>query len=45
VARLGEGRSLYRVSVGRPESKRPLGRTRRRLEDNIKLELDSSGLG
>jgi hypothetical protein len=33
------GRSVYRVLVGRPESKRPLGRPRRRWEDNIKLDL------
>jgi hypothetical protein len=39
VARLGEGRGVYRVSVGRPEGKRPLGRPRRRWEDNIKLDL------
>jgi hypothetical protein len=34
-----EGRSVYRVLVGRPEGKRPLGRPRRRWEDNIKLDL------
>jgi hypothetical protein len=34
-----EGRGVYRVSVGSPESKRPLGRPRRRWEDNIKLDL------
>jgi hypothetical protein len=34
-----EGRGVYRVLVGRPESKRPLGRPRRRWEDNIKLDL------
>jgi hypothetical protein len=36
---MGEGRGVYRVSVGKPEDKRPLGRPRRRWEDNIKLEL------
>jgi hypothetical protein len=35
VTRMGEGRGVYRVLVGRPESKRPLGRPRRRWEDNI----------
>jgi hypothetical protein len=35
----GEVRGAYRVLVGRPEGKRPLGRPRRRWEDNIKLDL------
>jgi hypothetical protein len=39
VARMGEGRGVYRVLVGRPEGKRPLGRTRRRWKDNIKMDL------
>jgi hypothetical protein len=39
VARIGEGRGVYRVLVGRPESKRPLGRPRRRWENNIKMYL------
>jgi hypothetical protein len=39
VARMGEGRGAYRVLVGRPEGKRPLGRPRRRWEDNIKMDL------
>jgi hypothetical protein len=39
VARIGEGRVVYKVLVGRPEGKRPLGRSRRRWDDNIKLEL------
>jgi hypothetical protein len=39
VARMGEGRCVYRVLVGRPEGKRPLGRPRRRWEDNIKIDL------
>jgi len=39
VARMGEGRGLYRVLVGKPEGKRPLGRPRRRWEDNIKMDL------
>jgi hypothetical protein len=39
VARMGKGRCLYRVLVGRPEYKRPLGRPSRRWEDNIKMDL------
>jgi hypothetical protein len=39
VARMGEGRGVYRTLVGRPERKRPLGRPWRRCEDNIKLDL------
>ena len=35
VARMGEERGVYRVLVGKPEGKRPLGRPRRRWEDNI----------
>ena len=36
---MGEGRSVYRVLVGKPEGKRPLGRPRRRWENNIKMDL------
>jgi hypothetical protein len=39
VACMGERRGVYRVSVGKPEGKRPLGRLRRRWEDNIKMDL------
>jgi hypothetical protein len=39
VARMGEGRKVYRVLVGKPEGKRPLGRPRRRREDGIKVDL------
>jgi hypothetical protein len=39
VASMGEGRGVYRVLVGRPEGKRPLGRPKRRCEDNIKMDL------
>jgi hypothetical protein len=39
VARMGEGRDVYRIFIARPEGKRPLGRPRRRWEDNIKLNL------
>jgi hypothetical protein len=38
VARMGEGRGVYRVLVGRPEGKRPLGRPRHRWENNIKMD-------
>jgi hypothetical protein len=43
VACMGEGRGAYRVLVGRPEGKRPLGRPRRRWEDNIKMDLGEIG--
>ncbi|KAJ4444220.1 hypothetical protein ANN_06011 [Periplaneta americana] len=43
VARMGESRNAYRVIVGRPEGKRPLGRPRRRWEDNIKMDLREVG--
>jgi len=36
---MGEGRGLYRVLMGKPEEKRPLGRLRRRWEDNIKIDF------
>jgi hypothetical protein len=45
VARMGEGRNVYRVSVGKPEGKRPLGRPRRRWEDGIKMVLREIGWG
>jgi hypothetical protein len=41
---MGEGRSVHRVLVGRPEGKRPLGRPRRRREDNIKMDLREIGI-
>jgi hypothetical protein len=44
VACMGEGTSVYRFLVGRPESKRPLGRARRRWEDNIKIDLREIGI-
>jgi hypothetical protein len=40
VGRMGEGRGVYRVFVGKPEGKRPLGRPRRRWEDSIKLDRE-----
>jgi hypothetical protein len=39
VARIGEVRGAYNILVGRPEGRRPLGRPRRRWEDNIKMDL------
>jgi hypothetical protein len=36
---------MYRVSVGKPEGKRPLGRPRRRWEDNIRMDLQEVGCG
>ena len=45
VARMGEGRGVHRVLVGKPERKRPLGRPRRRWEDNIKMDLLEVGGG
>jgi len=45
VARMGEGRSVHRVLVGKPGGKRPLGRPRRRWEDNIKMDLREVGGG
>jgi hypothetical protein len=41
---MGEGRGVYRVLVGRPEGKRPLGGPRRRWEDNIKMDLREIGI-
>jgi len=43
VARMGERRGVYRVLVGKPEGKRPVGRPRRRWEDNIKMDLQEVG--
>ena len=43
VARMGEGRVVHRVLVGKPEGKRPLGRPRCRWEDNIKMDLQEVG--
>ena len=45
VARMGEDRGVHRVLVGKPEGKRPLGRPRRRWEDNIKMDLQEVGGG
>jgi hypothetical protein len=45
VARMEEDRKLYKVLVGKPEGKRPLGRPRRRWEDGIRMDLRETGLG
>jgi len=42
---MGEGRVVYRVLVGKPEGKRPLGRPIRRWEDNINMDLQKVGCG
>jgi hypothetical protein len=44
VARMGEKRNVYRLLVGKPEGKRPLGRPRSRWIDNIKLDLTEIGV-
>ena len=43
VARMGAGRGVHRVLMVKPEGKRPLGRHRRRWEDNIKMDLQEVG--
>ena len=43
MARMEKGRGIHKVLVGKPEGKRPLGRPRRRWEDNIKLDLQEVG--
>ena len=45
VARMGEDRGVHRVLVGKPEGKRPLGRPRRRWEDNIQMVLQEVARG
>jgi hypothetical protein len=45
VARMGEARDAYNILVGRPEGRRPLGRPRRRLEDNIKMDQEEIVFG
>jgi hypothetical protein len=42
---MGEERKVYKILMGRPEGKRPLGRPRRRRKDGIKIELGEIGLG
>ena len=45
MARMEGGRVVYKVLVGKPEGKRPLGRPRSRWEDNIKMDLEEVGRG
>jgi hypothetical protein len=45
VERMGEVRGAYNILVGKPEGRRPLGRPRRRWEDNIKIDLLGIGFG
>jgi hypothetical protein len=45
VARMGEERKVYKVWVGKPEGKRPLGSPRRRSEDGIRMDLRETGFG
>jgi len=45
MARMGEGRDVHRVVVGKPEGRRPLGRPRPRWEDNVKTDLREVGGG
>ena len=45
VASVGDRRDVYRVLVGKPEGRSPLGRPRRRWEDNIKMDLQELGCG
>jgi len=45
LARMGQERGVYRVLVGKPERKRPMGRRRRRWEDNIRTDLQVVGCG
>jgi hypothetical protein len=42
---MGENKNAYRILMGKPEGKRPLGRPRRRWEDNIKMDLREIGWG
>ena len=45
VARMGQGRGVFRVLVGKPGGKRPLGRSRHGWEGNIKIDLQEVGFG
>ena len=45
MARMEEGKGVHKVLVGKPERKKPLGRPRRRWEDNIKMDLEEVGRG
>jgi hypothetical protein len=45
VARIGEKRNAYRILVEKSEGERPLGKPRRRLEDNLRMDLKETGWG
>ena len=45
MARIEEWRGMHKVLVGKPEGKRPLGRPRRRWDENIKIDLEEVGRG
>jgi hypothetical protein len=45
VARIGENRDAYRALLGKPDGRRPLGRSRRRREDNIKMAFPKNEIG
>jgi len=45
MARMGQGRGVHRVLMGKPEGKKPLGKSRRRWEDNIKMDLQEGVVG
>jgi hypothetical protein len=45
IARMGKKRNAYRILVGKPEGERPLGRPKRRWEDNIRMDLREIGWG
>ena len=45
MARMGEDRGVHRVLMGKPVGKRPLGKPRRRWEDNIEMDLQEVGEG
>ena len=44
VAKMEEGRSVFKILIGKPTGKRPLGRPRRRWEDNIRMDLEEIGI-
>ena len=44
VARMEDGRTAFKILIGKPTGKRPLGRPRRRWEDNIRLDLEEIGI-
>ena len=44
LARMEEGRSAFKILTGKPTGKRPLGRPRRRWEDNIRMDLEEKGI-